>query len=320
MMRLFLLITFMVLLSAACRMPAEDLKVQKTIIVASLKGPSSMGLIHFIDSISKVENATVDIKILDEPLQVRKMMLDGTADFALLPTTMAAILYNKGLEYRLMAIPVWGTLYLFGSDTTIKTWEDLKNKRIHVMAKGMTPDILLRYLLVKYGLDPEKDVNLDYSFPTHIDLANAVASGIAELGVISEPLVSLAISKNKKSDIIFDLNTEWYNIEGVPLAQTAIMVKADLLSKRPGLAEEIINAFGRSIRWVNSYPDSAAVLIVKYNILPTEEIAAGAITRSHIELKRAEEVRTEIEEYLRVFYTMSPDIIGGKMPDENFIY
>lgn len=263
MMRLFLLITFMVLLSAACRMPAEDLKVQKTIIVASLKGPSSMGLIHFIDSISKVENATVDIKILDEPLQVRKMMLDGTADFALLPTTMAAILYNKGLEYRLMAIPVWGTLYLFGSDTTIKTWEDLKNKRIHVMAKGMTPDILLRYLLVKYGLDPEKDVNLDYSFPTHIDLANAVASGIAELGVISEPLVSLAISKNKKSDIIFDLNTEWYNIEGVPLAQTAIMAKADLLSKRPGWQKRL--SMPSADQYVGSTVTPTALLCLSLN-------------------------------------------------------
>jgi len=31
-------------------------------------------------------------------------------------------------------------------------------------------------------------------------------------------------------------------------------------------------------------------------------------------------VEEEVREYFDVFYRMNPDIIGGKMPDENFIY
>jgi len=57
-------------------------------------------------------------------------MLEGIADFAMIPSTMAALIYNKDRSYILCSIPVWGTLYLFGSDTSIHSWDDLKTKKI----------------------------------------------------------------------------------------------------------------------------------------------------------------------------------------------
>jgi len=279
-----------------------------------------MCLIRLIDSINNDVHTDIKIEILDEPVQVRKMMLDGSAGFALLPTTMASILYNKGLDFRLIAIPVWGTMYLFGEDTTIKRWEDLRNKRVNVMAKEMTPDVLFRHLLEENGINPETDIILDYSFPTHIDLANAVAAGQAKLGVLSEPQVSLVMKRNKNVHPIFDLNSEWNKIEGIPIAQTAFMCKESILRDKPDLVEKIVRASERSVQWVNNYPDSAAALIVKYNILPDHEVAFNAIPRSNMDFKRASELRTQITEFLGVFYKMNPDIIGGKLPDENFIY
>src|SRR5512145_943193 len=175
------LVFLTLLLMAGCRTSKQGSAENFTI--ATLKGPSAMGMVRMIDSLSQSENPALRIEILNEPIQVRKMMLDGTADFAILPTTMAAIIYNKGLQYQLLAIPVWGTFYVFGTDSSITRWADLKGKRVHVMARGMTPDVLFRYLLLQNGIDPEKDLTLDYSFPTHIDLANAVAAGQAELGV-----------------------------------------------------------------------------------------------------------------------------------------
>jgi NitT/TauT family transport system substrate-binding protein len=313
-------ILVLAVLGSACRNHARSTGDRSSIIIASLKGPSSMCLIRFIDSISNDADTDIKIEILDEPIQVRKMMLEGSAGFALLPTTMASILYNKGLDFKLIAIPVWGTMYLFGEDTTIKRWEDLRNRRVNVMAKEMTPDVLFRYLLEKNGLDPEEDIILDYSFPTHIDLANAVAAGQAKLGVLSEPQVSLVMKRNKNVHPIFDLNSEWNKIEGIPIAQTAFMVKESILQNEPVLVEKIVSACERSVQWVNNYPDSAAALIVKYKILPDYEVAYNAIPRSNMDFKRAPGLRTQITEFLDIFYKMNPDIIGGKLPDENFIY
>jgi len=290
------------------------------IIIASLNGPSSMALIKLIDSVYCENNNNIRVEIFDEPVQVRKMMLDGTADFALLPSNMGAIIYNKGIDYRLMAIPVWGTLYLFGQDSTINSWQDLKNKKVYVMARGMIPDVLFRHLLIKNGIYPEKDLTLDYSFPTHIDLANAVAAGQAGLGVISEPLVSLVMKRNNKVRALMNLNDEWNKVQGTPIAQTALLGKGSFIDSDPVMALKILSACERSVAWVNNNPDSAAVLIVKHNILPDIEVARASIPRSNMNFVRAGYISHEINDFFRVFYEMDPDIIGGKIPDEKFFY
>lgn len=303
-----------------CRNSTRNVYNTSTYTIATLKGPSSMGMIRLIDSLNRGTKHNVEVKILNEPLQVRKMMIDGSADFAILPSTMAAIVYNKGLEYQLIAIPVWGTLYLFGSDTTISRWDDLRGRRVNVMARGMTPDILFRYLLLKNGINPDKDLTLDYSFPNHIDLANAVAAGQADLGVISEPLASLAMQNNKAVRRIFSLTDEWSKHEGIPIAETAFMAKKSLILDNRQIVETLISGYEASTRWVNQNPDSAAFLIVKYNILPNAEVGLNAIPRSNLKFVRAISIKPQIEAYFNIFYQMNPDIIGGKIPDENFFY
>jgi NitT/TauT family transport system substrate-binding protein len=306
-----------VLLAAACHNTST---VSNSYTIATLKGPSSMGMIHLIDSLGSAKNATVRVMILNEPMLVRKMMLDGTADFAILPTTMAALVYNKGLEYKMLGVPDWGSLFLFGNDTIVKGWNDLRGKRIYLMAKGMTPDVLFRFLLSKNGIDPDKDVALDYSFPTHIDLANAVAAGQAPLGVISEPMSSLAAAKNKTVKPLIDLNAEWEKAEGAKMALTAFMAKKSLVTKERATVDKIIASYRLSANWVNSNPDSAAALIVKYGILPDKNIAIASIPRSSLGYVSAKDAEKQIKEFLEVFYRMNPEIIGGKMPDEDFYY
>lgn len=288
--------------------------------IATLKGPSSMGMIRMIDSLHHGTGLAVEVKILNEPLQVRKMMLDGTADFAILPMTMAAIMYNKGLKYKLIGVPVWGTLYLVGQEGGVTRWEELKNRRIYVMARGMTPDVLFRYLLLKNNLNPDNDVTLDYSFPTHIDLANAVAAGQAGLAVVSEPLATLVIQRNKAVKQIFNLEKEWSRFENFEIAETAFLGKESVVQSDCNIVEAIISAYAFSTGWVNQYPDSAALLMVKHGILPDHDVAVRAIPGSNLKFVRADEVKNEIEDYLNVFYNLNPDIVGGKIPDENFIY
>jgi len=319
-MRLLTLISISFFLLVSCGNPTGGKKHPTTFTIVTLKGPSSMGMIRLIDSLENATDPDIVVKIVNEPLQVRKMMLDGSADFAVLPTTMAAIVYNKGLEYKLIAIPVWGTLYLFGNDTTIKGWEDLRHKKVNVMARGMTPDVLFRYLLQKNGLDPEKDIMLDYRFPTHIDLANAVASGQASLGVISEPLVSQVMHRNKTVKMLFDLNREWLSVQGSPIPQTALMAKKTVIRDNPALVEQILDAYQRSARWVNDNQDSAAVLIVRHQILDDIQVAQQAIPGSGLRLVRASAISRQIQDYLHVFFEMNPQITGGKMPDEEFYY
>jgi NitT/TauT family transport system substrate-binding protein len=288
----------------------------------TLKGPSAMGMIYMIDSPGKIIPGKLNIEILDEPMLVRARLLKEEPELAVLPLNMAAILYNKGLPYQVIAIPVWGTLYLFGSDTTIKTWPDLKGKRLFLMGRGTTPDILVRYLLMRNGLVPDEDVLLDYSFPTHIDLANSVSAGHSALAVISEPLVSLARARNPAIIQIMDLNAEWAKVfpENPAMPQTALIGRKDFIRDHPDWITSLCESWSLSIDLVNRYPAMAAKMIVHHDILPDEKIAENSIPGSNLKFSFASDIRPVIDQYLQVFFTFNPDAIGGRLPDEQFIF
>jgi NitT/TauT family transport system substrate-binding protein len=294
---------------------------EESVTLLTLKGPSAMGMIYLIDSPGQVIPEHLNIEILDEPMLVRARMLKNKPELAVLPLNMGAILYNKGLPYQVIAIPVWGTLYLFGSDTSITDWPSLKNKRIFMMGKGTTPDILFRYLLNIHELNPDECVVLDYSFPTHVDLANAVSAGQADLAVISEPLVSLARARNPSILQIMDLNAEWAKaFPGNPaMPQTALMGRRDFILDHPDWVKKICEAWNRSIEEVNMHPELAAGRIVFHKILPDPAIAVNSIHRCNLKFRYASQIRSEIAQYLQVFFTFNPDAVGGILPDEKFI-
>jgi NitT/TauT family transport system substrate-binding protein len=293
-----------------------------TIDILTLKGPSGMGMIAMIDSPASLGLEQVNIEVLEEPMQVRARLLVDKPEFAVLPLNMAAILFNKNIDYQVLAIPVWGTLYLFGSDTTTITWSNLKGKYVHLMGKGATPDILFRYLLEKNGLVPGEDVLLDYSFPTHVDLSNAVIAGKANLAVISEPLVSLAQTRNPSIREIMDLNKEWEKAvpDNLSLPQTALLVNKDFAEKHPEIVAEIADAWKKSTDFVNHFPNKAAGLIATHKILPDSAVALRSIPRCNLKFSWASDVRESIRGYLQVFLTFNPDAVGGRMPDEAFVY
>lgn len=301
------------LLLASCGRAEDD---SATLKIAALRGPSAVAMVQWMDSLARADNPSSAITIYDEPLQLRKRMLEGSVDFAVLPTTMAALLYNGGVDYRIVAVPLWGTLYLCGTDTSVATLEDLKGRKVHLMAKGMTPDVTFRHLLEKRGLKPGRDVATDYRFPTHMDLANAAIAGKAELCVLSEPFASQAVNANPRLHILVDLGAEWEKSESVPMAETAFLCRGDLAGN--DAVKEIVGALERSAGWVSANPDSAATLAVKYGINPDRQAISRSIPNSHIKVTGTSDAETEIKSYLAIILRSAPDAVGGRMPDEKF--
>src|SRR6056297_1756579 len=303
----------------ACRNGSHK-ENQDTIRVATLRGPAGISMVHMMDTLKKLGDKKLSFQIKNEPLQVRPLLFQEKTEFAVVPTNMASILYNKGVHYQLAAIPVWGTLYLFGDQHDVSQWKDLQGKKIYLMAKGMTPDVMFRYLLGVNGLDPQEDVKLDYSFPTHIELANAVASGKAPLAVISEPMVSMVIQKNQRVQPILSLNEAWKNHTQSEIPQTALLVHQDFANQYPSLVNDLLEAYRRSVKWINNHPNQGAKRIVYHQILNDPQVAAQSIPRCNLRFERAEHIKDQILDYLNTFYQMNPDIVGGQLPDEKFFF
>lgn len=306
-------------LALSCGTGAGDGTGSAPVRVAALRGPSAVEMVQLMDSLRACTDPGIGVEIFDEPLLLRKEMLEGSVDFAVLPLTMASLLYNKGVDYRLAAVPIWGSLYLCGSDSSVHSISDLREKTVSVMQRGMTPDVLLRHLLESEGIDPQKELKLDYRFPSHIDLANAAIAGRSALCVLSEPYLSQVLAANPSFRVLLNLGEEWRRIEEMPLPETAFLCKASLADAEDPVVESVIAALERSAGWVRMHPDSAAALAVSFGINPDAGAVEASIPRSGFEVVRAADAGTEIMYYLRVMLQASPDAVGGRLPDERFI-
>ncbi len=287
-----------------------------------------MSLIGLLDEPPVLEEGgqkyKVQFTVKANPKLLRAELLQGRADMAVIPTTLAAILYNKGVPYRAAAVTVWGTLALVGKKQTEQTepfdWNDLKEKEIHLMGKGMTPDILFRLLLEKKGLTNEVKVN--YRFPAPQDLAQAMAAGAVELAVLSEPMASTAMARNKEIAVLADLTEEWNKTVGddLPLPQAVLIVKTSFARKHPQLVARFLAQYRSQVDRINSHTLQAAQLMVKHGLVPDAAVGAASIPRCHLRFRLAGEVKDQIKAYLGVFFQMNPAIVGGGLPDENFYY
>ncbi len=314
-----LIIVFVGLSFSFCNSQKEN---DQTINVLTLRGPSAMSMLFLMDSTNELNGNPIKYEILDEPLQIRARMLREEPEMAMLPTNMAANLYNKGVPYQLAAISVWGTLEVFGSDSLIQNWDDLRGKRIHLMGKGMTPDILFRFLASENNIDPEVDLILDYSFPTHTDLANAVIAGLAEIAVLSEPLISMVKVKKEGIITLFNLEEEWGKVfnNDFAIPQTSLLVKSSFAKDNPELIDSFIEQYRKSCSKIESDIKRAGQLAVDYNILPDAKVAQMAIPGCNMNVQAAWEVKKKVQAFLNVFYKFNPKSIGGRLPDEAFFF
>ncbi len=298
-------------------------KKNPTIRIAVLNGPSAVCIIRMLDR-GKLQENNVPLQFIirSEPGQIKSLMFRHDVDFAFLPSTTAALLYNNGFDFRAVSVPLWGTMFLVGSDSSVHSIRDLKGKSIYQMGRGVVPDIVMRYILRKNGLVPDKDVKINYNYPSHVELANAIRAGIVPLGVLTEPQVSLILKSNNNVRSILDITREWNSITGdsVPFAQTMVVVSDSFSVKYPVLVRSFLSDLSANINWINRHADSAAYLLVKHKILPDSAVAASSIPRCNIRYSFAWDKRKQVMNFFNILFDLNKDVLGGKLPDEKFFY
>jgi NitT/TauT family transport system substrate-binding protein len=302
-------------------MEIEEAVENVTVKVGALKGPTSIGMIKMIDETPVFdENVDVEYEIMPAPDLLIAKLLTGEIDIATIPTNAAAKVYNKGIDYKLAATSIWGVMYGVGTDESIKGTADLKGKKISSIGMGVTPDVIMRYLLQENGINPEEDLTIQYGFPP-VELAHAMVSGKVELAILPEPFVTMVTMQNKDMKVLFDIQEEFNNLVDNgdnALAQTCVVVKGDLLESNPEFVDAFLKSYAESVAWVNEKPVDAGVLVEKHGILPKAKIAELAIPRLNMKFVSATESKKSVEAYLKVLYDFSPADIGGQMPDESF--
>lgn len=291
-----------------------------TLQVATLRGPTGMGMIRLIDRAPEVSaGVRADYEVVGTPELMVSRILSGAVDVASLPLNIAAKLYNSGVSYKLAAVNVLGVLYLVSDGTAVPDLQDLKGKTVYLTGKGANPDILFRYLLTRNGLRPDTDVVLNFDYD-QVELSSMMIAGRVKLALLPEPFVTQVLEKDPKAKVVLRFEDAWRKTVGgdTPLAQGCLVVRAQTAAEHPKAVDAFLSAYRESVSWVNADPSEAGVLIEKHGMGLKAAAAADAVPRMSLVYQPASSARAAVEAFLKVLLQFSPSSIGGKLPGDGF--
>lgn len=305
--------------TAAAETPAE----KTTLRVATLKGPTGMTMVQMMDNQEKgLAKNNYQFSIFGAPDDAVAKLTSGEADIICVPTNLAAMLYAKTEgKVKILSINTLGVMYVLErGGNEIKTMADLKGKTVYSTGQGSTPEYVLNYLLEQNGLDPAKDLTVEYK-TEHTELATLLASGKVDVAVLPQPFVTSVVAKNPDIRVALDLTKEWENVVGPekPLAMTATIVSAAFLEKNEAAVRTFMEELRLSTEFTNQKLDEASALIEKYDIMPAA-IAKAAIPACNMVYLDGTQMQTAASNYLEVVAKANPKSVGGQMPNEDFYY
>ncbi len=300
-----------------------------TIKIASLKGPTTIGMVKLMDdSDNGLTSVKYDVQIFGTADEIVGLLVNGDIDAANIPANLASVLYKK-TEGGISAVGIntLGVLYVLAAsdpdsaentEEPYKTIEDLKGKTVYSTGKGTTPEYVFNYILRANGLDPEKDLTIEY-----LSEATEVAAKMAEsadaIAVLPQPYVTVAMTQNENLRIVFDLTEEWSKIDGTQLVTGVTVVRNDFLEANPNTVKTFMSDFAASVEYVNANVDEAAALVGKYDIV-AEGVAKKAIPYCNLVFMTGEELKANVSAYLDVLYGSDPTSVGGELPGDEFYY
>ena len=291
--------------------------------VASLKGPTSLGLLFLMDKANKGETAnTYEFRMATGADEILPLMVKGDLDIALVPANVASILYHKtqgGVE--VIDINTLGVLYMVSGEDGLTDFMDLKGKTIYLTGKGTTPDYVLQYLLNANGMSVD-DVTLEYKSEA-TEVASVLAEDPTAIGLLPQPFVTAACMQNDALKVIFDLNEEWNKVQGASgssMVTGVTVVRKEFLEENEEAVKAFMEEHKASAEAINADPATGAALAVEAQIVAKEPIAQKAIPDCNITYMDKAEMKQALSGYLEVLFHQDSQSIGGGFPESDFYY
>ena len=286
--------------------------------VAVLNGTTGFGIAPLYSDIKSGNDHNMNAKIdfYADATLVAPLVIGGSVDVAAVPTNLAAVLYNKTKgAIEVLAVNTLGVLYLVENGENVKSLSDLAGKTVYLPGSGSNPEYVLKTLLELSGLSDK--VTLDYTYATPDELTAALASGKASLGVLPEPKVTAAMTKNASLKVAVDFSKEWKTLTGTELVQGCIIARKEFIDAHPVAVDNFLKAYKESVNTLNSDPEKAAAAVVAAGIAANENLVKNALPRCNVTYLVGDEMKNALNEFWGALYAQVPSSVSGTLPDES---
>ena len=289
--------------------------------IAVLTGPTGMGFIKAWDDSDKgLSRHQYNVTAYSTADEITAGIVKGTIDVAAVPCNLASVLYNKtegGISVA--AVNTLGVLYMVSTGDTITSIQDVKGKTIYTTGQGTTPEYTLNYILSKNGLEPGKDVTIEYKSEAS-EVAALMSSTENTIAMLPQPFVTTVLMNNENASIALNMTEEWKKIDdSCELVTGVVIVRKEYLQKHEELFRDFLTEYKNSTSFVNGNVDEAAAMIEDHNLFKAA-VAKKAIPFCNIVFLTGKDMERAISGYLRVLFEANSQSVGGRLPDDNFYY
>lgn len=298
------------------------------LILAGPFATVSHPLIHMVKTGALDDVAEqVEFKLWRNPDQLRAFIIEGNIDFIAVPTNVAANLYNKKQNIRLLNVSIWGILGMISRDENLKTLKDFKGKNILVPFRSDMPDIVLKELLKAQGFDPDKDFKLHY-VSNPIDAMQMLILRRADHALLAEPAISMALRKTgsfplkaiapslfRSADLQYEWATTFNTDNKIPQAGMAVLGNVD-----PHIIKRFNTEYKKALDWYKANPIEAGIETASVLPMLDAQAISDSIKYINLEAQSAKQAQEKLEFLFTILKRSEPKLIGGKLPDQGFYY
>ena len=312
---------------AATEAPAETTETAAEsagIRIAGLKGPTTMGLVNLIAQAEAGQTAQdYAFTMYGAADEIVPLLVKGELDAAAIPANLAATLYQKtNGALEVACINTLGVLYVVELGNNIQSVEDLKGATIVTTGKGTTPEYVLRYVLSQNGIDPDKDVTIEYLSEATEVAARLTAPSTDSRTIVAmlpQPFVTSVVAQSEGGvRVALDMNEEWQKVAGSRLVTGVTVVRKEFAEANPDVMAQLMTDYAASVESVTADLSGTAALCEQYGVVAKAALAEKALPSCNIVFETGDEMKTDLTAYLQVLYDADPASVGGALPGEDF--
>lgn len=333
--------------------PAEE---PATLRVASLKGPTSIGLASLIaengglaadgdpaatdpgqgdvapatagDVAASGESPAYAFTIAGTADEIVPALASGDVDIALIPANLAATLYQRtdgGI--RVIDVNTLGVLYGLSGDESVRSMADLAGRTVYLTGKGTVPQYTLECLLDAAGV-PLDALTLEYrSEPAEV--VALLAADPSAVGIVPQPYATAALAQNETLRTVLDLTEEWDLLAARSdqsarvfgrLVTGVTVARTAVIDEHPQAVAAFVEAHRASAVTAANDPAAVAPTVVDLGIVGSAAVAERAIPQCSIVCLTGAEMQDALAGYLAMLEARAPQAIGGQLPGDDFYY
>ena len=289
--------------------------------IGGLTGPTSMGLVKLMEDAEAAEGtpkysftveATADM--------ITPLLVKGDLDMAAVPANLAAVLCaNTKGKVQVLAINTLGVLYIVEKNAGVSSLADLKGKTVYATGKGSTPEYNLRYLLTQAGIDPDKDLTIEWKSEPN-EVVALLKTGDSGVAMLPQPFVTVAETQVEGLNTVINLNDEWNKLDNGSMMVTGVLfARTEFVDSNKAAVDAFLEEYKASVEYINANAKEASPLVEK-RIGVKAAVAEKAVPKCNLTFISGAEMKTALSGYLSVLFEQNAASVGGEMPADNFYY